>query len=142
VLRFAYFYGPDSNFTLDMIRMVRKGWAPVLGHPEAFISSVSHDDAAAAVVTALNAPPGVYNVTDDEPLTKQQFFSSLAHALGVPAPRFPPSWLSHMLGSVGETLGRSQRISNQKLRSVGWAPGFPSVRAGWPAVIAGAHTLD
>jgi 2-alkyl-3-oxoalkanoate reductase len=136
VLRFAYFYGPDSNFTLDLIRMVRKGWAPVLGSPNAFISSVSHDDAAAAVVTALTAPPGIYNVTDDEPLTKQEFFSSLANALGVPAPRFPPSWLPRLLGSVGETLSRSQRISNLKLRSVGWAPVFRSVSAAWPSVIA------
>jgi hypothetical protein len=38
---------------------------------------------------------------------------------------------------MGETLARSQRISNRKLRAAsGWAPRFPSVREGWPAVIA------
>ncbi|HZE09461.1 MAG TPA: NAD(P)-dependent oxidoreductase, partial [Gemmatimonadaceae bacterium] len=34
ILRFAGFYGPDSDFTHDQIDLVRKGWAPVLGSPE------------------------------------------------------------------------------------------------------------
>src|SRR2546422_2849355 len=33
VLRFAYFYGADSDFTQDAIRYVRRGRAPVLGSP-------------------------------------------------------------------------------------------------------------
>jgi hypothetical protein len=35
-----------------------------------------------------------------------------------------------------ELLSRSQRISNRKLRDEsGWAPRYPSVREGWPAVV-------
>jgi uncharacterized protein YbjT (DUF2867 family) len=35
-----------------------------------------------------------------------------------------------------QLLSRSLRISNRKLRQeTGWAPSFPSVREGWPAVI-------
>jgi len=136
VLRFAFFYGPDSGYTLDMIRYLRKGWAPVLGSPDGFISSVSHDDAAAAVVAALAVPPGVYNVADDEPVRRREFFDSLAAALGVMPPRFPPAWLARVTGSVGETLSRSQRISNRKLREAsGWRPALPSVRDGWAAVL-------
>lgn len=135
VLRFGYFYGPDSDFVHDTIRMLRKGWAPCLGSPDAYISSISHDDSASAVMAALTAPGGTYNVADDEPLKKREFYNSLADALGVQHPRFPPRWLSHITGSLGEMLSRSQRISNRKLRSVGWAPGYPSVRAGWPYAI-------
>ena len=136
VLRFAFFYGPDSEFTHDIIRYVRKGWVPPLGSPDAYISSVSHDDAAAAVIAALGVPAGVYNVVDDAPVTRREFYGSLSATLGVPPPRFLPVWLSRLMGSMGETLGRSQRISNRKLRDAsGWVPSLPSVRDGWPAVL-------
>ena len=135
VLRFAFFYGPDSAFTTDAINMVRNGWAPALGSPNGYISSVSHDDAATAVVAAISAPGGTYNVVDDDPLTRREFYNSLADALGVAPPRFAPAWLQYVTGSVGRTLGRSQRISNSRLRSAGWAPRVRSVKVGWPLVL-------
>jgi 2-alkyl-3-oxoalkanoate reductase len=135
VLRFAFFYGPDSDFTLDIVQMVRKGWAPLLGSPDGYISSVTHDDAARAVVSVLTAPSGLYNVSDDDPLRKREFYETLAHALRVRPPKYPPSWLWRVLGSVGETLSRSQRVSNQKLRSIGWAPKYPSAREGWKDLV-------
>src|SRR6185295_11043749 len=61
VLRFAAFYGPDAFQSLTMIAAVRKGFAPLPERPDAFYSSVSHDDAAAAVVAALGLPAGAYN---------------------------------------------------------------------------------
>jgi nucleoside-diphosphate-sugar epimerase len=137
VLRFAYFYGPDSAFTLDLIRSVRLGLALTLGSPEGFVSSIAHDDAATAVIAALGVPAGVYNVADNDPLPRREFVDALARALDVPPPRLLPSWLSHVAGSIGETLARSQRISNAKLRAAGgWEPLYPSVRAGWRAIVA------
>jgi nucleoside-diphosphate-sugar epimerase len=136
VLRFAFFYGPDSGFSIDMIRYVRKGWAPAFGDPSGFISSVTHDDAAAAVVTALDVPAGIYNVADDQPLRRREFYGSIAAALDVTPPRFPPAWLARIAGSLGETLARSQRISNRKLRDAsGWRPAMPSAREGWALVV-------
>lgn len=137
VLRFSFFYGPDSDFTRDIIKMVKKGWAPALGSPEGFISSISHDDAASAVIAALGARAGVYNVTDDEPVRRREFFDLLAQALGVGPPRFPPSILTRVAGSKGDALSRSQRMSNRKLKSeTGWTPVYPSVREGWKAMLA------
>jgi len=137
VLRFAVFYGPDSWFTRDLIRYVRRGWAPIPGAADSYFSSVSHDDAAAAVVAALDAAPGIYNVVDDEPLRRREFFGSLAGVLGVPPPRLPPPWLKYLFGSLGEMLARSLRISNRKLRDqAGWVPKYPSMREGWPTVVA------
>jgi nucleoside-diphosphate-sugar epimerase len=136
VLRFGAFYGPDSSQLPDMIRIVRAGWSPLPGSPEAFVSSVSHDDAATAVVAALDVPAGVYNVTDDEPVRRREFVDVLAGALGVAEPRFAPAWLARLGGSLGELLSRSLRISNRKLREVsGWAPAYPSVREGLPAAV-------
>ena len=138
VLRFGALYGSDSKFLSDAVRLVRRGWAPIPGAPEGFLSSVSHDDAAAAAAAALGVPPGTYNVVDDEPLTRREYFDSLAKALGVPPPKFPPHWAALLLGSVGEVLARSQRISNRKLKSASrWAPKYPSVRDAWPSVVAG-----
>jgi nucleoside-diphosphate-sugar epimerase len=136
VLRFAMFYGHDSWFTRDLIRYVRRGWAQIPGAADAYISLVSHDDAAAAVVAALGAAPGAYNVVDDEPMRRREFFDSLAGVLGVAPPRLPPPWLKYLFGSLGEMLARSLRISNCKLRDeCGWAARYPSVREGWPAIV-------
>jgi nucleoside-diphosphate-sugar epimerase len=137
VLRFADFYGPDAVQVHDMIRFVRKGWAAIPGRADAYLSAVSHDDAATAAVAVMGAPAGVYNVTDDEPVTRREFFDLLAKAVGVPSPKIPPAWVARLGGSLGEMLARSLRISNRKLReTTGWRPRYPSMREGWPAVVA------
>ena len=136
VLRFAYFYGPDSHHTLDAIRMVKMGWAATFGSPDGYISSIHTNDAARAVVAALKVPAGVYNVADDEPVTKREFFAALAEALGTRPPRFLPGFFKHLAGSVGETLARSQRISNRHFKEQsGWSPAYPSVREGFAGLV-------
>ncbi len=136
VLRFAGFYGPD-RFLHEMLAVVRRGWAPLPGPADAFWSSLAHDDAAAAVVAALRIGAGTYNVCDDVPVTRQEFARVLAEALGVPAPRQLPSWLSRLGGRTMELLSRSQRMSNAKLKAAtGWAPRWRSVREGIPAAVA------
>ena len=137
VLRFGSFYGPDSRFLIEALAQVRSGRAFLPGSPDAFFSSISHDDAATASAAALDVPAGAYNAVDDEPLNRREYFDSLAKALHVPPPKPFPSWMRWLLGSLGEIMSRSLRISNRKLKSVSsWAPEFPSVREGWPAVIA------
>jgi len=138
VLRFAAFYGPDSRFLIESIGQFRKtGRAFYPGSPDAFVSSVHHDDAATAAAAALSLPPGTYNVADDAPVTRRDYFDSLAQALGLPPPKPFPWWTRALLGSLGELLSRSERISNRKLRAAsGWAPRYRSVREGWPSVAA------
>jgi nucleoside-diphosphate-sugar epimerase len=131
VLRFGLFYGPDSDFTRDMLRGVKKGIAMAFGSPDGYQSSVSHDDAAAAVVAALGAPSGTYNIVDDEPVTRRVFYGALAGVVGAKEPRFPPAFLGRLMGSVGDILMRSQRISNRRFReATGWTPVYPSIREG------------
>lgn len=138
VLRFAGFYGPDSPQLRDMASVIRMGWSPLPGAADAWCSWVSHDDAAAAVVAALGVPAGAYNVVDDRPPTRREWADSLADALHVKPPRIGPPWASRLMGSLGEMLARSLRISNRKLReTTGWAPRYPSVIEGWPGALAG-----
>jgi nucleoside-diphosphate-sugar epimerase len=135
VLRFAAFYGPDSRLLGDMIHMVERGVAPILGPENAFISSVAHDDAATAVVTALELPAGTYNVGDDQPVTHREFADTLAEALGVKHPKLPPEWLTFLAGPVARTMARSLRLSNRKLETFGWKPKYRSVRDGFPDAV-------
>jgi nucleoside-diphosphate-sugar epimerase len=137
VLRFAGFYGPDAIQVKPVIAGVRHGWSLLPGPREAFISSISHDDAAQAVVAALTADGGAYNVSDDEPLRHDEYLDSLADALRVAPPRFLPVWMAPLFGGAGAVLARSIRLSNRKLReTTGWRPRWPSVRQAWPALLA------
>jgi nucleoside-diphosphate-sugar epimerase len=137
VLRFATFYGPDSYSTHDMADAVRRGWSPLPGRPSAFFSSISHDDAATAVVASLAVPAGVYNITDDEPVRRREYVDVIARTLSVAPPRFMPPWTAKLMGSIGGLFSRSERISNRKLRAAApsWVPCFPSVREGLPAAL-------
>lgn len=134
-LRFGFFYGPDSAHTVDAIDAARTGMAVELGPGSAYRPSVTTDDAASAVVAALGAPSGIYNVADDRPLRRAEHVAALARALGdgvqVPPPVNPevPPELSMLL--------RSQRVSNGRFEAAtGWHPRFPSAWEGWPFVIA------
>ena len=133
VLRFAYFYGPHDRFTGDIFGYVARGWLPLLGSPDAYFSTCHHDDAATAVVAGLNLPSGTYNVVDNEPMTHRQFGEAVSAIVGVPMPKTPPQWLVPLTGSMGETMARSLRISNAKLRQSGWVPTYASARQGWEA---------
>ena len=135
ILRFAYFYGADGFATREMIELVRKGVSPLVGAPDAYYSTVSHDDAAMAVLAALHVPAGIYNVSDDEPLTRQEWVESLARTLGVRTPRMIPGWMTALGGSKSDLLGRSQRLSTKKLKDVSaWRPTTPSIKDAWPTL--------
>ncbi len=137
VLRFGAFYGPDALQTTQFIKYVGKGWAPLPGPANAYFSSVSHDDAAAAVAAAITLPTGTYNVVDDEPVTHREYVDSLAQALRVAPPKLLPAWTAHLFGSLGELVARSVRISNRRLRAESsWAPRYRSVRQGWGVLLA------
>ena len=137
VLRFSMFYGPDSSLTLDIVNFVKKGFAPVFGGGDGYMSSLWTDDAAEAVFAALKVPAGVYNITDDVPMRRREAFDLLAHELGVKPPRIPPTWVTTMMGSLGDTLGRSHRLSNARFRQAsGWAPKVPSLKEGWKQLVS------
>ena len=137
VLRFAGFYGPDASHVPDLIRFTKRGMAPLPGPADAYFSSLALDDAATAVVAALGVPAGIYNVAENDPVRRREFADVVADGLGVPRPRMQPGWMTKVMGSAGELFARSVRVSNRKLREAsGWAPRYPSIREGWPALLA------
>jgi nucleoside-diphosphate-sugar epimerase len=137
VLRFGQFYAPEASHTIAMVKATKRHIAPVLGPKDGYVSMIDADDAAGAVVAALEAPAGTYNVADDEPVTRDEFASIAADAMGLKRARSLPAALAKMSGKNARFMTRSQRVSNKRFKdATGWAPSHRSVREGWPAVIA------
>ena len=135
VLRFGGLYGPDALLS-EMLDMMRKGISPMPGDPNAFLSSLSQDDAATAVVAALGAPAGTYNIVEDEPMRRGDWTRTLATAAGIPVPRPIPAWMTAIGGSMLRLMARSERVSNHKFRDMsGWAPKYPKASDAWGDVL-------
>jgi nucleoside-diphosphate-sugar epimerase len=130
-LRFAGIYGPD--------RILRKqailSGEPLGGDAEKWLNLIHVEDGAAAILAAeANAKAGqVFNITDDEPTTRRDFYSLLAERLHAPPARFDGS------PSSRET---HRRVKNRHAKEVlGWAPRYPNHRLGLAAAVA-ASTRD
>jgi nucleoside-diphosphate-sugar epimerase len=138
VLRFGLFYGPTSRSVDEGLRLARWRASTVAGRPGAYLSSIHSDDVAAAVVAALDAPGGVYNVVDDEPLTRREYLDAFARAFGLRRLRLTPAVVMRVAaGAAASALLASQRITNRRFRdATGWAPAHPEAREGWAAVAA------
>jgi nucleoside-diphosphate-sugar epimerase len=136
VLRFGSFYGPTARMVDEALRLARWRMSLVAGKPNGYVSSIHTDDVAGAAVAALDAPAGLYNAVEDDPVTRREYLDAFSAAFGLAKLRPMPTWLVRLTGGAGaEAVIRSQRVSNRKLReATGWSPRFPSVREGWPAV--------
>ncbi|HLT12011.1 MAG TPA: NAD(P)-dependent oxidoreductase [Micromonosporaceae bacterium] len=137
-LRFGTFYGPHDEFSRDLMRYARRGWALLFGRPEAWTSAIHTDDLGPALLVALTAPAGVYNVVDDEPLRRRDLVAILANAAGVERVRMLPTWMSVMAGAPARALARSQRVRARRFAALGWRPSVPSRRQGWPEAFRAA----
>jgi nucleoside-diphosphate-sugar epimerase len=136
VLRFGLFYGGEGNRGTDeMLRMARWHLSMIPGKSWAFMSSIHVDDAAAAVLAALSAPSGIYNVTDDEPLTRGNAMEAFAQAFGTGRLVRAPHWTLKLVGGApAASMTASQRVSNRKFEAItGWSPQYRSQVEGWKA---------
>lgn len=143
VLRFGLFYGPDNRAIDEALRTAKIRLYPIAGRGTSYMSSIHVDDAATAAVAALTAPPGIYNVVDDEPLTRREYVDAFSAAFDLPRLRIAPWWLLRAIGGAGaKALYPSQRVSNGRFReATGWAPTVRSAQDGW-AAIGAAHGHD
>jgi nucleoside-diphosphate-sugar epimerase len=138
VLRFGLFYGPTSRGVDDSLRLARWRLSTVAGRPDAYLSSIHTDDLGPAVVAALGAPGGVYNVVDDEPLTRRDYLDAFSAAFDLPRLRVTPALvLKAAAGPAAPSLLASQRVANGKFKgATGWSPEHRDARDGWAAVAA------
>lgn len=134
VLRLGLFYGPGVGSTEFVARWLRRRMMLLPGGGRGVGSWIHVEDAAAAVVTALESAPAgsVYNVVDDEPVSMYDMTSELARVLGLPRPRRVPRWLARLGGRYGGMVANATlRVSNDKIkRELGWTPRYPTYREG------------
>jgi nucleoside-diphosphate-sugar epimerase len=129
VLRFAGIYGPGRLLREQALR----AGEPLIGDPEKWLNLVHVADGVAAVLAAdeWGRAGEVYNVTDDRPVRRREFYDFLARLLGAPEPRFvPPAPDAPLPGH--ERADR--RVSNRRLRQeLGVELRYPTYREGLPA---------
>ena len=136
VLRFGMFYAADTTHTDTQLKMAQRGIAPFPGSLRNYVSLIHLDDAASAVVASLEVPSGVYNVVDDEPLTRGEVGDVFADVLGRERMRSVPKALVAAGGAALRMMARSQRVSNERFKKAsGWEPRFASGRDGIPVVV-------
>lgn len=137
VLRMGFFYGPTSPQSVAQMRCARWGIATVPGAADVYHPFLAIDDAARAVVAALeHAPSGTFDIVDDDPPTTQAINQAMAAAVGRKQIRSLPDFLARRtFGSDGFLVfARSQRVSNQRFKeATGWQPQV-ALADGWQAV--------
>jgi len=127
--RFSGIYGPGRSYIL---RSFLAGEAVLEEGGGRWMNQIHRDDGAAALARLGEAdvPAGIYNVTDSMPATQREVYGWMAEFYGKPLPPVGPAGLARRRGVT------SKRISNQKLRALGWAPRFPSYRDALPLIAA------
>jgi nucleoside-diphosphate-sugar epimerase len=138
ILRFGMFYAAYAASTIDSAKMARRRMLPVIGRGDNYFSNIHIDDAARAVVAALDAPGSVYNVVEDEPVTQREYADAFSEATGAPRSMRVPRWLGMLfLGGPASYILESRRVTNRKFKdATGWSPRYPNVREGFAQVAA------
>jgi len=127
VLRLAGIYGPGRCVPLEKLL---SGEAVVEGDGERIMNSIHRDDAVSALyLAAANRCPGIFNVADNTPVTQLEWFRWVCARLSRPLPPSAPRNLNR------KRAWTSKRVSNAKLRSMGWSPLNPSFREGLEELI-------
>jgi nucleoside-diphosphate-sugar epimerase len=136
-LRFGLITGNDPN-TAWLFRRAAAGRSIGLGDERSWMHVIHPDDVGSAVVHALTAPGGVYNV-GAEPVERRDYVDMIAQAAGRRAGHFLPDWVLRLGGEKLEILTRSQRVSSQLFSDrTGWHPHHPKLTPDWFDELAGA----
>lgn len=143
VLRLGHLYGPGSAFAVDgaFTQQVRAGSVPLVGGGHAVFSFTHADDAATAVIAALDKPSvtGVLNIVDDTPTPLSAWLPTFASMLGARAPRVAPAWLAGLaVGGWGVAyLNELRGADNARARlRLDWRPRHPSWAEGFAEELA------
>ncbi len=129
VFRLPGIYGPGRS-ALDRVRV---GAAHRIALPDQVFSRVHVDDIASGVIAALltRAPPGAYNLADDEPCSQNAVIEAACRLLGVAPPPLLTLEAAGLSPAARAFYAENRRIANGKAKRVlGWRPAYPSFRAG------------
>lgn len=129
VARLAGIYGPNRS---ALLAKFLKGEAFVA--VDRFVNQIHRDDAAMALRLLLDRQPPssrIFNVADDEPMRLSDCYRALAGKL-------KRDWSPQTAARSTSPRKRGQsnkRVSNEKLRLLGWEPRFPSFARGIDSLV-------
>jgi nucleoside-diphosphate-sugar epimerase len=123
IARLAGIYGPGRS---ALLRKFLSGEARIEGDGGRILNQVHRDDIAAALFLLASSPneQRIFNVTDDQPITEREAYSWLAAHLDRPLPAATTNPGSRKRGAS------NKRVSNRKLRVLGWELRFPTFPRG------------
>jgi len=124
IVRLGGIYGPGRSASLNKFLDDR---AVIDAEQDRFVNEIHRDDAATAMRLLLKSAASsgeIYNVVDNKPILQSECYRWLAARLNRPLPREGRS-ISKRKG--GES---NKRVSNAKLRSIGWVPEYPTFAEG------------
>jgi mutator protein MutT len=118
VARLAGIYGPGRSV---LLRKFFSGEAVIEGDGRRWLNQIHRDDAAAAIVQIVQSRlPGLFNVSDDSPISQIELYSRLAESFSISLPPSGPIDVNRKRGWT------HKRVRNGRLRSLGWAPKYAS----------------
>jgi nucleoside-diphosphate-sugar epimerase len=128
VARLAGIYGPGRSV---LLKKFLEGSAVLEAGGNRWINQIQRDDGALALLRLAQheEAAGIYNVCDDTPTTQREIYGWIADFLNRPLPPEGPADLNRKRGWT------SKRISNARLRALGWSPRYPGYRDALPELV-------
>ena len=124
VIRLGGIYGPGRS---ALLKKFLSGDAILDPESDRFVNQIHRDDAAAAIqllVKRQESAGEIYNVVDDQPILLSECYRWLARTLNRPLPAAGRSKSKRKRGDS------NKRVSNAKLRAIGWTPRYPNFAQG------------
>ena len=125
LLRLSGIYGPGRN----AFRNLAEGTARRLVKKDQVFNRIRVEDIGAATrLLAERKLAGIYNVTDHEPAPPQDVVTEAARLMGIAPPPEQPVETADLSPMARSFYGENKRVSNRKIRDLGFAFRFPDYR--------------
>ncbi len=137
VTRLAGLYGPGRCVYLEQLKS--RTTVPE-AEAERFVNMLHRDDAVSAIQFLVQNGIGgeVYNVVDNTPRTLRELYAILCHRAGLPLPAADvPTRPQH----ARKRPYTSKRVSNTRLRQLGWSPRYPAIETAWATLNEASNPL-
>ncbi len=136
VLRLSGIYGPGRNAFCNL----EAGTARRLIKPNQVFNRIRVEDiAGAAHFLAEKSIGGIFNVTDHEPAPPQDVVVEAARLMGVSPPPEIPFETAELSPMARSFYGENKRVSNARLRDLGFVFRFPDYRISLADLWAGGQ---
>jgi nucleoside-diphosphate-sugar epimerase len=138
-LIYGRIYGNGGLFRF-MYTMMEKGRSKIIGKGDNYIPNIHADDAASAIVKAIdNMPVGEkFIIADDTPVSQRDFTIHMSQLMNKKKPGTVPGFIIKLVlgNDFYEILRMDCKVSNEKAKKLlGWDPKYPSYKEGLPVTI-------